>query len=340
MMRRQLVAAAALAALAGPVNAAVGLTVIGRIGEGGAVAVYYPTDAESRPVTRGPFTLQVAPEGKPKRGNGRLVVVSHGSGGIPWSHTDLARVLVEDGFVVAMPVHHGDNALDPSTPGPESWKRRPLEVSRAIDALGADARFAPLLKLDKVGMFGYSAGGHAALSLAGGRWSPATFRAHCDAHIREDFQSCVGLATQLGGNMLDGFRTTLALWVIRHRFDDASWQTHTDPRIAAIVAAEPFAADFDMASLAAPRVPLALVTLGRDRWLTPKFHSEAVLKACTGCERLADLPSAGHGAFLSPAPKLSGLAGELLNDPPGFDRGALPEVDRKIAGFFHKRLLP
>jgi len=72
-----------------------------------------------------------------------------------------------------------------SAVGPDSWKRRPAEVSRAIDAVGQDARFAPLLALDKVGMYGMSAGGHTALSLAGGRWSPAAIqRALRGAHRR------------------------------------------------------------------------------------------------------------------------------------------------------------
>jgi hypothetical protein len=30
----------------------------------------------------------------------------------------------------------------------------------------------------------------------------------------------------------------------------------------------------------------------------------------------------------------------LINDPPGFDRRQLPEVDRKIAAFFRRHLLP
>src|SRR5207244_1062238 len=82
------------------------------------------------------------------------------------------------GFVVAMPAHRGDNTKDSGTPGPESWKRRPAEISHAIDAVAQDARFARLLTLDKVGMYGMSAGGHTALSLAGGRWSPARFTQH------------------------------------------------------------------------------------------------------------------------------------------------------------------
>jgi predicted dienelactone hydrolase len=330
-----------VACLASTAEAAVGLTEIaGRDGDG-PVTVYYPSRQDAQTVRRGPFTFQLAWQGAPARGNGRLVVVSHGSGGSPWVHADLARTLVEAGFVVALPQHRGDSYRDDRTPGPVSWERRPAEVSRAIDAVGGDPRFGPLLALDKVGMYGMSAGGHTALTLAGGRWSPASYKAYCQAHIAEDFQACVGLATRLRGNLLDGPKKTLALWVHRYRFSDARWRTHTDPRVAAIVAAVPLAADFDMASLAAPPVPLALVTARKDRWLVPRFHAERVLQACAPCVRLADLPDGGHGAYLSPLPPgLSGLVGDLLNDPPGFDRAELAAVDRKVAAFFRTHLLP
>lgn len=336
-----LLLAAALAGLAARADAAVGLIEIAGTDGDGPVTVYYPSTSEAKTVNRGPFTLDVAWRGAPARGNGRLVVVSHGSGGSPWVHADLARALVEDGFVVAMPEHRGDNFHDLSTPGPESWRRRPVEVSRAIDAVGGDRRLSPLLALDRVGMYGMSAGGHTALSLAGGRWSPAGMKRHCEAHIREDFQSCVGLATRLSGNLLDELKIRLALWVLWYRFGDSAWQAYTDRRIAAIVAAVPYAADFDMESLATPRVPLALVTARWDRWLVPRFHGDAVLRACAGCERLADLATGGHGAYLSPLPPgLTGLVGDMLNDPPGFDRAQLPAVDRKIAAFFRRHLLP
>lgn len=330
---------ALLLLLTGVAAASVGLTELPGKDSDGPVTVFYPSAAEARPTQRGPFTLTVAASAPPVRGNGRLVVISHGSGGAPWVHADLARALVEAGFVVALPEHRGDNYKDTSMIGPKSWKIRPLEVSRAIDVVGADARFAPLLSLDKVGLYGMSAGGHTALTLAGGRWSPSRIAAHCEAHIGEDFQSCVGLATQLRGNMLDPVKKTIALWLIRYRAKDPAWYTHSDPRIAAIVAAVPFAVDFDPASLASPRVPLGLVTAGKDAWLVPRFHSDVIAAACATCERVADLPTGGHGSVLSPPPPgLTGLAAELLYDPPGFDRSQLPAVDRKVAGFFLKHL--
>jgi predicted dienelactone hydrolase len=307
----------------------------------GPVTVFYPSSSADELVQRGPFQLQLAWQGTATPGNGRLIVITHGSGGNPWVHTDLARALVAAGFVVALPEHAGDNSKDPSTPGPESWKRRPREVSHAIATV---ARLAPLLALDKVGVFGGSAGGHTALTLAGGAWSPARFRDHCEAHIADDFSSCVGFITRLHGNILDGLKKWFALAVIRHRFGDDTAYTHQDPRIQAAVASVPFAADFDMATLAHPRIALGLVTAGMDVNQVPRFHSDAVLAACQDrCTHIAHLPDASHGAMLSPMPPLhllSDVQTALLGDPPGFDRKVLPEVDARIVAFFAQHLLP
>lgn len=331
-----------LALLCHSAQAATGFAVIPGLEGDGPVTLFYPAQGEPQAVRSGPFTIQAVRDGAPVRGNGRLVAISHGSGGSPWVHSDLAFALVAAGFVVAAPEHRGDNYKSRGDAGPVSWARRPAEVSRAIDAVARDARFAAVVATDKAGVYGMSAGGHTALAMAGGRWSPAGMARHCEAHIAEDFPACVGLATRLNGDWLDASKKWTALWLLRWRFTDARPHTHADARVRAVVAAVPYAADFDMASFARPGVPLGLVRAGGDRWLAPRFHSDAVLAACPPCERVADLPTGGHGALLSPLPPgLSGTAGELLNDPPGFDRkGLLPAVDRAIVAFFLRHLLP
>ena len=309
---------------------------------GGAVTLFYPTTAVGRPQTRGDLQLMLAPDAPAATGNGRLIAISHGSGGGPWAHTVLAQALVSAGFVVALPLHRGDNWTDPGHPGPDSWKQRPAEISHAIDRVAADPRFAGL-KLDKVGGFGMSAGGHTMLSLAGGAWSPERMRAHCERHLAEDFHSCIGLATRLTGGCLDGLKRWVAQRVLNARFTDAAPQTHQDARIAAVVAGVPYAADFDLATLALPRVPLGLITADGDRWLLPRFHSDPLRAACQGCELLADLHGAGHGALLAPSPapsELGRLECDLLCDPPGYDRPTATAlwVGRTVA-FFKRHLL-
>ncbi len=306
----------------------------------GPVTLFYPSSTPEGPVQRGPFVLSLATDGVLQPSNGRLIVISHGSGGAPWVFTDLARAMVEAGFVVALPRHRGDNHMDAGTPGPPSWRQRPAEVSRAIDTLAQHPLWSSRLALDKVGVYGTSAGGHTALTLAGGRWSDAAFLRHCDAHLAADFSSCVGFVTRLQGNLWDPLKKAVAMGVLRQRFTDPTWHSHHDPRVAAALASVPFAADFDMASLAAPRIPLGLATADGDINQVPRFHAQPVLAACPPCEHVVDLPRGGHGAYLSPLPpfKPGSIEAALLNDPPGFDRPAMTDAHRAMVGFFLRHL--
>src|SRR5262252_5483436 len=102
-------------------RAAMGVTQIESTAGDGPVTLYYATAAQEQPLQRGRLTIMAADNATPQRGNDRLVVISHGSGGAPWVHADLARALVEAGYVVAVPEHRHDNWRDPSVPGPESW---------------------------------------------------------------------------------------------------------------------------------------------------------------------------------------------------------------------------
>ena len=309
---------------------------------GGLVTVFYPSSDPETPSLQGPFHLSWAGNGHVARGNGRLIVISHGSGGSPWVHVDLARVLVQRGFTVAMPQHAGDNDLDPSEPGPASWIKRPVEVSRSIDVVAGHQALTAALSFDAVGLFGGSAGGHTALSMAGGKWSKARFRNHCEEHIRDDFSSCVGFLALLDGDWLDGPKIWLAKSVISARFSDDTVQGGYDPRIKAVVAMVPFAADFDPTSLRQPAAALGLVIADKDVNQVPRFHAEAILAACEPrCEVVMRLPEGGHSAMLSPMPPLQAgsVAQRLLSDPPHFDRGRLvPLLNSRIADYFLRTL--
>ena len=334
---------ALLALLTTAAEAATGLAEIqGSHGLELVVAVFYPTQAEGPPVQRGQFSLPLVEQAPPARGNGRLVVISHGSPSNPWMNADLAIALTRAGFIVAAPWHLRDNSNDSSDAGPVSWTRRPHEMSAAIDAVLADPRFGPLLVPERMGAYGMSAGGLTVLTLAGGRWSPSALREHCLAHLEEDFVTCVGpTTTSLNGDSLDRIKLSLARWVIGWKLDDLSFYGHTDTRIAAVVAGVPHAAAFDPATLVAPRVPLGLITARKDIWLVPRFHGLAVVEACIGCEWLADLAEGGHGALLSPQPKREGRIAELVNDPVGFDRATqVPAMNARVVDFFKRQLLP
>lgn len=310
--------------------------------DGAMTTVFYPSSDTELRVRRGPFNLSWADGGQVLPGNRRLVVISHGSGGSPWVHADLARALVRRGFTVAIPLHQGDNYLDPSEPGPPSWRKRPQEISNAIDAIAGTPLLAMHLSLDSVGVFGGSAGGHTALSLAGGQWSDKRFKDHCENHIEQDFSSCVGFTTLLKENWLDGLKVWLAKRIIASRFSDQTVQQYQDPRIKAAVAMVPFAADFLPESLAQPRVKLGLVIAEKDINQVPRFHVDMVRQACAAhCEIVMALADGGHGAMLSPMPPLApdSIGAYLLEDPPSFDRARrIPELNDRIADFFIRHL--
>lgn len=52
----------------------------------GPVSMFYPSSTPAQTVTRGSFKLELAEEGSVAARNGRLIVISHGSGGSPWAH--------------------------------------------------------------------------------------------------------------------------------------------------------------------------------------------------------------------------------------------------------------
>ena len=326
--------AAVLAAAAASAHAGMGMMELPANAVSGPVTVVYPTQAASGTVRRGPFQLEVAVDAAPTAGRSRLVVISHGSPGSPWVHFDLARSLVDAGFTVALPEHHADNYKDASDPGPPAWRRRPVEVSRAIDRMAQEPAFAANLDLTRVGMFGMSAGGHTALTLAGGRWSPARLRDHCRLNLAEDFHACAGPSVSLTGGPLDGAKKQIVSAIIERKWDDPAWYEHVDGRIVAVAAGVPFAADFDADSLRQPKVALLIISARKDRWLNPQFHSDAIVAACRTCEPPLTMESGGHGALLGPLPPGGDLS-ELIQDPPGFDRGTeVPRINAAITRYF------
>jgi predicted dienelactone hydrolase len=305
----------------------------------GPVTIFYPTDAAQTIIQRGPFSFSAAMQGKPSKGNSRLVVFSHGSGGSPWPLLDWAQMLVDAGYVVAIPEHEGDNWRDKHLQGPSTWKLRPHEVSATIDAVQHDQRFAQNLDFNHVGVYGTSAGGHTALTMAGGRWSSANFMRHCLANIQDDFHACVGLITKLKGNFLDTVKLGVARLVHRLLFSDGTGQSHEDLRVTAVIASVPMAAPFDLASLASPRAAVAIVQAQGDLWLAPRFHSQPVLAACKPCTGIPNLAHAGHGTLFSPWPEpLAASISPMLVDPQGFDRTALPSVYQAMRSFFDTQL--
>ncbi len=342
MLNRSLLSAIALAlATAAPlVGAQTGMLELK--GAAMPITVVYPTAAIAPMQSLGPFQIKAALGAAPARGNGRLIILSHGTGGSAITSFDLASTLAAAGFVVASPEHQGDNWRDQKLSGPESWKLRPFEVSKTIDAVMADPRFAALLDAGKVGVHGMSAGGVSALAQAGGQWSMASLVRHCGANLKADAGFCLyGLRTP------EEREKRAQSYAVTTNLPDFLEKQHGGPaerdaRIAAVALSVPVAALFTDESLAAIRIPVGIVEATDDDVLVPRFHSSRVLKTCGNCKAIDVLTGANHFDVLSPWPEaigqqMAGLGGGAYQSK--FDRAGLPASYQRIAAFFQEHLI-
>ena len=284
-----------------------------------AVQIWYPTDAPGARMQIGPFAA-VAAAGAPVAGaHLPLVVISHGTGGAPVSHLDTAIALAEAGFVVAAPMHVGDNFQDSSEVGGPNWlPDRARQVSRTIDHMLGGWRDSGHLDAGRIGLFGFSAGATTALIAIGGVPDMSRIGPHCAAH--PEF-ACTLL--QIPGH-LTGAETV-------------AW-TH-DPRIAAAVAAAPgFGFTFAPGGLANVHVPVQLWSGDADTTV-PYETNTGVVRGLLG--RLAEyhgVANARHYSFLMPCGAV--MIPQICEDEAGFDRAAFHvEFDREVVGFFRRTLV-
>ncbi len=109
-----------------------------------------------------------------------LVVLSHGSGGGLASHADLALALANVGYVVAAPKHDGDNYADQSGAGSVSWSRgRTQELYFTVDYMLHHWQGHDRINPERVGAFGFSAGGFTVLTAVGAQPDLTMVAKHC-----------------------------------------------------------------------------------------------------------------------------------------------------------------
>lgn len=339
------------------VHAQVGLTELQA--DGFPVTLVYPTAEPSAQQRRGPFVLQVAPgapllprqAGEPLR---RVVVLSHGTAGSPLSDHELAATLARAGFVVAQPLHRGDNYLDATLAGPESWKLRPAEITRTLDALAAHPVWGPELSLRRVGVHGMSAGGATALVMAGAAWRLLDLVQRCQAHADDDPGFCFNGLPDHAQQRARRASYELARSVPAMFLPKAVTELHgasqgtsdlPDSRIAAVTVAVPVVALFSDESLRQIRLPVGVISAGRDAMLLPRYHSDRLMTHCVRCVPLAHLEGAGHMDLLGPWPTdiAASVAAKQARGglpEPGFDPGLRKAAFDAVAAFFLRELLP
>lgn len=256
------------------------------------------------PVQRRSFTLAVPYRSQPlellvftpeQRGNGRLVVISHGLWDRPESFAGWGQRLAASGYTVVLPNHPGSDGAQQRAmltgtvppPGPAELRLRPLDVSAVIDAIAAH-RLAGLeaVAADRVVVFGHSWGATTSLQLAGLQPSSRQLRERCRS--------------------LDDPARNVS-WTLQCSWLSGADQAGlADPRVIAVAAVSPPATLlFDQGSGLGMQARVLLVSGSRD-WVVPA-DPEAI-------EPFGRTVPAGHRLVLAGG-------GDHFNLRPGEDPG-------------------
>lgn len=287
------------------------------------VAIWYPTDARPVPTTLLGLTLMSVAKAAPVAGtNLPLVVLSHGNGGSYGSHIDLAMALASAGYVVAAPMHAGDNFQDNSgLRSPTFWSERNHQLIATIDFMLGSWRGREQVDATRVGAFGFSAGGFTVLTALGGRPDLARVAAHCAEHPEFVCDALKAVGSPL---LTDQAR------------QDS--QFATDSRIkAAVVAAPGLGFSFPEGGFSDVTAPVQIWTGERDVTVPDPTNGARIRSGLPGVVEAHAVPHASHMSFLMPC----GLVGPpaLCRDEAPFDRPAFhQEMNAAVAAFFGRHL--
>ncbi|MGA2551523.1 MAG: prolyl oligopeptidase family serine peptidase [Burkholderiaceae bacterium] len=287
------------------------------------VGIWYPSAGEAQPTRLELFEQTVVAHGTLEGLGLPLVVISHGSGGSYTGHYDTALALARAGFVVVSVTHTGDNYRDHSREI-MIWDR-PRQISRVLDYMLNEWAQRDHLDPERIGMFGFSAGGFTTLAIIGGIPDFSQVTPHCREH--PDEFTCVIVAKSGQGI------AHLAPADLKMR----------DPRVkAAVIAAPALGFAFGVKGLKQVSVPIQLWRAGDDRVLPNPWYAEAVRSALPSPPDYHVIDGAGHYDFLAPcSAALAAANRDICTDPSGFDRGHFhDQFNDAVVRYFLKQLRP
>lgn len=282
---------------------------------------FYPSGQPSRGQSFGPYDVEATLGADVADGRHPIVLISHGNGGGPFSHHDLATGLARRGAIVVVVSHPGDDHRDQSgTGGTGVIFGRPAQISAALDAVLADAAIGPRADAARVGFVGFSAGGTTGLLLAGAKPELSRLEAYCAERPREP-----GVC-EAGG---------------RIRRDRAEPATSVDRRIGALALIAPLSVVFPAEEIGRIELPVGVWVGGADRVLAPEPNALALAQALPGRPAVRVEPEAGHFTYLAPcSARLAASVPALCRDGAGIDRAALHRrLIAEIGDFFARSLV-
>lgn len=288
------------------------------------VGIWYPTDAGASPHHLASYSQDVAVNAPPAGDGHPLIVISHGSGGWFGGHYDTALALAKAGFVVAAVTHVGDSAKDQSR-RVQIWFR-PQQLKQLTDYMVSEWPGHPRIDTNRIGAFGFSAGGFTTLVAAGGTPDLSKIIPYCQGHPHT--VTC-GIVSEAPGLLQDlATRMPASIW------------TH-DPRLkAAVVAAPALGFAFGKEGLSGVRMPMQLWRAEFDHVLPDPDYAEAVRIALPTPPEYHVVKNADHFDFLPPCPApLAKAVPDICEERPGFDRAAFHTAfDRDVVAFFERTL--
>jgi predicted dienelactone hydrolase len=233
----------------------------------------------SIPVRHRPEPLQLQVVSPVQGGNGRLVVISHGLWDSPNSFEGWAEALASRGTTVILPYHPGSDKQQQQAmlsgkaapPDPDELRKRPLDVSAAIDAVAAGGiEGLQGIRTDRVVAIGHSWGATTVLQLGGTRPSAGALRQRCE-------------------DLRDPDRNLS--WVLQCSFLRAADRAALDdPRVIAVAAVSPPVSLVFERGAAAGMQARGLLVSGTHDWVVPS-GPEAL-------DRFGALSGAGHQLVL------------------------------------------
>ncbi len=259
--------------------------------------VWYPAAAQTKPGLLAQNHLfyghYVQQDAAPAPGPHPLILVSHGSGGNAPQLGWIIKGLVQAGFAVAAPNHPGTTSGD-SDPFQtiEIWNR-PLDLSAALDRMLEDAPQDLQIDPKRLGVMGFSLGGHSALSLSGLQVSKRKFIDYCTENVGK--LDC-GWMQRAGVDF-----TTI---------DAARYEaSYKDPRITATVAIDPaLPRAVAQESLTALAHPVQIINLGETlERVSVGLRADSIAQALPG-GRFTMVNGSWHFDFLAEC----SFAGKLL----------------------------
>jgi len=245
--------------------------------------IWYPTETQAPPshVLGNAVwaSVDAIRDAEPANGRRPLVLVSHGMYGNIFNQAWLGRELAQRGYLVAAVNHPGSTTFDRRPDESRRLWERPADLSRLLDKLLADPRWAKRIDPTRIAAVGHSLGGLTVMRLAG---AASDFQAHQDFCASSAGISC-GALRQLN---------------IGHAEDFAKLAPdNRDARIGAVVSLDLGGTQtLTATSLAEVEIPVLVIGAPRGEQIEQKIESLA-LAAMLPAEKVESLHVANTGHF-------------------------------------------